>query len=154
MRLLAITTLCALATPAFGADKDEDNAREAVALFMKALRAKDVDAAVKVADVPFLIWDKEGPQAVEKAEDLKTRIRAKMATLPDPEKVPLAAAELVDLPALRKMAVGKKEAEEIKNLEKVLGAKGYAAFLGKEGPRGGFVLVRIKDGKAAVVGVR
>jgi hypothetical protein len=38
-------------------------------------------------------------------------------------------------------------------MEKAIGDKGYVAFAGGEGGGRGAVLVRIKDGKAAVVGL-
>src|SRR5438067_5607220 len=72
MRTLAAALLLALAASTLSAaDKDEDKAKEVTAAFLKAVKAKDLDAVMKTVDVPFLSDDKDGVKVIEKTEDLK-----------------------------------------------------------------------------------
>jgi Cu/Ag efflux protein CusF len=155
MRTLAAALLLALVSSTLAAaDKDEDKAKEVAAAFMKAVKAKDIDAIMKTVDVPFLTDDKDGIKVIEKTEDLRADLKAKLEMIKDTEKIPTEVGNVLDLPALRKKIEGKKDKEEtLKQIEKVLGDKGYAVMIGKPGEERGGVLVRIKDGKAAVVGI-
>jgi hypothetical protein len=153
MRTLAIALTVAFTTPAFAADKDEDKAKEAAVAFMKAVKAKDLDALMKTVDVPFLMTVAKEPKVLEKTDEVKAELKMALEKLADTERVPTEVLEVLDAPALRKKLEGKKDADVIKMVEKVLGEKGYAVVVGKEGASRGAVLVRIKDGKAVVVGL-
>ena len=154
MRLLAVVLMVAIAgSLASAADKDEVKAKEAALAFLKAVKAKDLDAVMKSVDVPFLNDDKDGLKMIEKVDDLKADLKAKLERIKDTERIPTEVSEVLDLPALRKKIEGKKDEEVLKKIEKVLGDKGYAVMFGSETKRGGTMLVRIKDGKAAVVGI-
>jgi len=152
MRLLATVVLLAVASPAVAADADEDKAKEVATAFLKAVKAKDLDAVMKTADVPFLKDDKGKPKLIEKTEDLKADLKAMLEKILDAEKLPGEVSEALDLPAIRKLLEGKNAAADFKTFEKVLGDKGYVVMLGKPGDERGAVFVRIKDGKAKVVG--
>jgi hypothetical protein len=154
MRILATVLLIGLAgSLARAADKDEDKAKEAAVAFMKAVKAKDLDAVMKAVDVPFLTTDKGVVKVIDKTDDLKADLKAKLEKLKDAEKTPTEVSEVMDLPTLRKKIEGKKDDTVIKAVEKVLGDKGYVIIVGKAGQRSGGVLVRLKDGKAVVVGI-
>jgi hypothetical protein len=154
MRTLAVALLIASAgSLASAADKDEDKAKEATIAFLKAVKAKDIDALMKTVDVPFLMTVERKPKVFEKADELKTELKATLDKIKDGSKIPAEAGEVLDLPAVRKKIEGKKDKEVLELVEKVLGANGYVVMLGKDGKEGGAVLVRIKDGKAVVVGL-
>jgi hypothetical protein len=161
MRPFAVVLLFAVtSTPAYGADKKEDEAKakEAAALFMKAVTAKDIDAVMKTVDAPFFMKDRE-PKLIEKTEDLKTEMKSVLARIKDPNKIAAEILSVHDLPELKKMIMEKKNSDKDKEkkmlelIEKALGEKGYAVVLGKGGESEGAVLVRIKDGTAKVVGI-
>jgi hypothetical protein len=116
---------------------------------MKAVKAKDLDAVMKTVDVPFMMVADRKPKVFDKVEDLKADLKMKLEMLKDTDKIPTEAGELLDLAAIRKKVESKKDEELIKTLDKVLGDKGYAVMLKGRGA----VFVRIKDGKAKVVGV-
>jgi hypothetical protein len=154
MRLLTIVALLAFTSAtAVAADKDEDKAKEVTLAFLKAVKAKDLDALMKTVDVPFLKDEKGEAKVIEKIEDLKTDLKAVLEKLKDTDKIPGEVSEVLDLPAIRKKIEGKKAEEEFKMIAKVLGDKGYALILGKPDDERGAVLVRIKDGNAKVVGI-
>jgi len=154
MRLLAVALLLAFAAASVSAaDKDEDKAKEVTLAFLKAVKAKDLDAVMKTVDVPYLNDEKGDFKVIEKVEDLKADLKMKLEKIKDTEKIPTEVGEVLDLPAIRKKVAGKKAEEELKHIEKVLGEKGYVVMLGKPDDERGAVLVRIKDGKAKVVGL-
>jgi len=154
MRFLAVPLMIAIAgSLASAADKDEDKAKEAALAFLKAVKAKDLDAVMKTVDAPFLNDEKGEIKVIEKIEDLKTDLKAKLEKIKNTEKIPTEVSEVLDRPAIRKKLAGKKGEEELKKIEKVLGDKGYAVVLGKPDDESGALLVRIKDGKAKVVGI-
>jgi hypothetical protein len=163
MRPFAVVLLFAvISTLAYGADKDEDKAKEMVAVFIKALKAKDIDAVMKTVDVPFFMRDKES-KLIEKTEDVKTTLKGLLAELKDPAMIPSEIVSVHDLPALRKLVMDKskdnkdKDSDKVKKelelLEKALGEKGYAVVIGRDGKPHGGVLIRIKGGTAKVVGL-
>jgi len=154
MRLLAIALLFAFAVPVFGADKDEDKAKEVALAFLKAFKAKDLDAIMKTVDVPFLSDEKGENKVIEKVEDLKANVKMRLEKFKDTSKITSEVGKVMDLADIKKLLESKKgKNDELAKIEKVLGDKGYAVMLGKPGEEDGAVLVRIKDGKAAVVGV-
>src|SRR5262245_263454 len=151
MRLLTTLLLVSLAgSLAVAADKDEDKAKEAVTAFLKALKSKDVDAVMKTVDVPFFLEGKDG--VIDKTDDLKSKMKTFLEKV-EPDKLQLEIGKTLDVAAIRKLFEGKDDKKSLENVEKVLGKTGYAVFLLRDGKERGAVLVRIKDDKAAVVGI-
>jgi hypothetical protein len=154
MRLLASLVFVGFSVPiAAAADKDEYKAREAAIAYLKALRAKKLDSLMQTVGTPYLEDIKGQIKLFKTSDELKTHLQAKLEALKDPSKLPDTVSEIHDLPAIRKMAVGKKGAQELQQIEKVLGKKGYVVILGEPGDESGAVLVRVVDGKALVVGI-
>ena len=152
MRPLAVALLVALAAPVSAADKDEEKAKEATLAFLKAVKAKDLDAVLKTVDVPFILDGKAEP--ITKSEELKDALKPFLEKV-KPEKVPTELGALLDGPAFRKKFEGKEKEREkqLTDVEKVLGKTGYVVMLVKDGQERGGILVRIKDGRAKVVGI-
>jgi hypothetical protein len=142
------------ATPA--ADKPEDQAREAAVAFAKAMRAKDAEAATKLADVPFLHLDdpRRKPAPIAKTDDLRAELKTVVDRLADPGRIPTDVLEVVpgDKVAAR---YGRKDNKEVtEQIERFLGKAGFLVILDRGGGKpGGGVLVTVKDGKAKVVGI-
>jgi hypothetical protein len=152
MFLLAFLFGCA-SSVAIAQEKEEDKARAAAVAFLKAVKSKDVAAVMKTADVPFMLADRNMPKLVEKTDDLKTELAAMLEKIKDVDKIPQDSAMVYDLPAIRKKLEDRKKDEILKSVEKVLGGKGYIVTMKKETRESGAVLVRVKDGKAVVVGI-
>jgi hypothetical protein len=145
--LAAVLLLAFAASPAVAADKDEDKAKEAALALLKAVKAKDLDAVMKVVDVPFILED---TKVVAKTDELKAALKPLLEDL-KPEKLPDAAGAVLDLPAIRKKL--KDREKVLAEVEKVLGKTGYAVVMTRDGKEHGAVLVRIKDGQAKAVGI-
>lgn len=150
MRLLAVALLFGLATSTVSAeDKNEDKAKEAVLAFLKAVKAKDADAVMKVSAAPFAYKDGDDVAVLKDTDALKKWVKERLEELKDTDKVP------TEISAFHTWAEIKEKAKDEglrKKLEEVVGKDGYVAIImadGKMIP----VLVRIKDGKAAVVGL-
>ena len=150
MRPLAVVLLVAFAAAsAPAADKNEDNAKEAAIAFLKAVKSKDVDAVVKVSAVPFAYRDGEKVAVLKDADALKKWLKEKLDEIKDADKVP------TDLAAIHPFADIKdknKEADQQKTIEEVVGKDGFIAVVSGDGKMIP-ILVRIKDGKATVVGL-
>jgi hypothetical protein len=157
MRLLATAIMLAIGGSILSAaDKDEDKAKEAALAFLKAVKAKDLDAAMKTADVPFLTEDKDGAKVIDKVDDLKGDLKEKFGKIKDAERIPSELGKVVDVTGVRKLFESRTEPVDkkaLEQIEKVLGKSGYAVFLIQDGKERGALLVRIKDGKAKVVGI-
>ena len=151
MRLFAVAVLLAFAaSPALAADKDEDKAKEVAVAFLKALKAKDLDAILKTVDVPFLFEDAK--ELVTKPDDLKAQWE-KFLPKVKPEKIPSEVGMVIDVPAFTKQAVAASEKKEAALVEKLVGKTGYIVFFNPPKGRAMPVLVRIKDGQAKVAGI-
>ena len=137
---------------ASGADKEEEKARETAVAFLKAVKAKDIDAVMKTVDVPFLFDVGGKSRLVTKSEDLRTMFKTFLGKV-TPGKVPTDVGTVHNWRVLRKMAEDAGETETVGAIEKVLGKEGYAVAMGTKGKEIIGILVRIKDGKAVVVGV-
>jgi hypothetical protein len=157
MRFFAVSLVVVFTAPAFAADKDEEKAKEAATVFLKGLKEKDLDAMMKVADVPFAFdADRQDPRMIEKRDELKEKM-AKFIDGAVPEKVKaLEVGTVYDMAGFAKYIkdLGKAESgsDFVKQAEKLAGKDGRIAMLvikgGKEVP--GF-LIRFKEGKAFVV---
>jgi hypothetical protein len=137
------------AAPASAADKNEDKAKEAAVAFLKAVKAKDADAVVKVSAAPFAYKDGEDVAVLKDTDALKKWVKERLEELKDTDKVPTEISEFHTWAEIKEKV---KNEEHRKKIEEVLGKDGYVAVImadGKMVP----VLVRIKDGKAQVVGL-
>jgi hypothetical protein len=151
MRTLSVALVLAIAgSLTAAADKDEDKAKEATLAFLKALKAKDLDAVMKTVDVPYLMEDAKDP--IAKTEELKDKMRTLLEKV-KPEKIPDDVSKALDATAFRKLAQEKGRLKGIEMMEKAIGKTGFAMLLVKDGKERGLVLVRIKDGTAKVVGI-
>ncbi len=158
MRILAVSLFIVSAAPAFAADKDDDKAKQVATAFLKGLKEKDLDAMMKVADVPSIADIGPNPKTIEKREELKEAM-AKLIETAKPEKVmALEVGKGYDMAGLAKYAKdngGGEETEKfIARAEKFVGKDGRMVMLvrrnGKEGM--GF-LIRFRDGKALIASV-
>jgi hypothetical protein len=150
MRLLTVLALFAFATPAFGADKDSDKAKEVTLAFLKALKAKDLDAVMKTVDVPFLFEDAKEP--VTKLDDLKAGWE-KFLPKVKPEKIPTEVGMVIGIPAFAKQAATDKEKKFAEYVEQLVGKTGYVAVIKNSAGRSTYILVHMTDGKAKVAGI-
>ncbi|HKA07393.1 MAG TPA: hypothetical protein VKD71_09065 [Gemmataceae bacterium] len=134
----------------FAADtpKAEDQAKEAVEQFVKAVKAKDVDATLKIAGVP---WFADGKRVIKDADEFKKYVKEKLDGLTDPERVPSQVLKVE--PWEKFTGRGRLGAEEAKMADEVLGKSGLAVVIGRDGKEAGVILVRVDEGKAKVVGV-
>lgn len=118
--------------------------------FLKAVKAKDIDALMKTVDVPFLIEGKGEP--FTRTDELKESLTTFLTKIM-PDRVPTELGKTLDLKAVRKEFEGKSDTKPLERIEQVLNKSGYAVFLKRDGKERGALLVRIKDGKAIVVGI-
>jgi len=150
MRLLLVAAALAVAAPQVcAADKDEDKAKEVSLAFLKAVKAKDLDAVMKTVDTPFLM-ESQGP--IAKPDELKDAMKTFLEKV-NPDKVPSEVGTVLDLPALRKKIKEKADEKEVEKIEKILGKTGYVVMLKVDGKERGGLLVQVKDGQAKVVGI-
>jgi limonene-1,2-epoxide hydrolase len=149
MRLLAAMLFACLTVPLASADdKDEAKAKETAVAFLKAVKAKDLDAVMKTVDVPFLTVDQDGVKVIEKVEDLKAMLKPLLEKVQPDKITPTEVGKPLDADAARKVIE-----KELEPIEKTLGKSGwYMVFVLQDGKEQGRpMLVCIKDGKAAVV---
>lgn len=149
MRSLAVGLLVAFAaSPASAADKNEDKAKEAAVAFLKAVKAKDADAVMKASAAPFA--HREGGEigVVKDEAEHKKWIKGKLDEIKDADKVPTEVEKVVPFAELK----AKLEADDQKKVEEVVGKDGFVAMIEVDGKMV-VILVRIKDGKAKVVGI-
>jgi len=148
--LIAALVLSAGAGTGLAADppKAEDQAKAVVEQFVKAVKAKDLDAVLKVAAVP---WLADGKRVIKDADDLKSYVKEKLDGLTDPDRVP---SDVLRVGRWEKFAGrAKLDAAEAKMADEVAGKEGLVVVLGRDGKDGGAILVRVEGGKAKVVGV-
>ena len=118
---LVSVALCGSAT---AADKPEDQAKAAAIEFLKALRTKEPDTVLKLADTPFLYHD--GSLATHKdAAALKTWVTAKLQEIKDPDKVPTTIDEVIPFATLKEKI---KDDAERALAEEAVGKDGFVAM--------------------------
>jgi hypothetical protein len=154
MRSLAVVALLAFTSaPAIATDKDEDKAKEVAVAFLKAVKAKDLDAVMKTVDVPFAFDLGRKSEPVTKPAELRDTMNKFLGNV-TPDKVPTEVGKILNMAAVREL-LGPKDEKFPEFAEKMAGKTGYMVTLvaknGAVKPVG--VLVRVKDGKAAVVGI-
>jgi hypothetical protein len=148
-RLFLVACLLASAPVALAADKPEDQAKEAALAFLKAVKAKDVDAIMKLTDVPFAY--KEGELAVHKEADaLKKWMKGRLEELKDPDKVPRTVDEVITFDSLKEKI---KTPSERVLAEEVMGKDGFLALVSSDDGKKVGIAVRMKGGKPKIVGL-
>ena len=130
----------------------ETQAKEAVARFFKALQAKDIDALMHEADIPFC---REGGSNIKQRDALKQFFQ-KALEIRDVSKDTITVKLVTTLPELEK-SEGKFTDDERKASEEALG-KDHRVVKAEwdrfgEGKRGALIFVRLRKGKAKVVGI-
>jgi len=152
MRLLAVAVLLAFVVAAPAADdkeKPEDKAKAAVVSFLKAVKAKDVDAALKLSDVPFG-HKEEGLSALKTTDELKMFFKDKFAEIKDAEKIPTEVKEVLPFATVKEMI---KDEKEKALAEEIVGKDGLIAFIDSADGKKVAIAVRMKDGKPKIVAV-
>jgi uncharacterized Ntn-hydrolase superfamily protein len=150
MRPLAAVVLIAfVGAPVSAADKNEDKAKEAAIAFLKAVKSKDVDAVLKVSAAPFACRDGDKIAVLKDTDALKKWVKEKLDELKEPDKVPTELASISTFADIKEKI---KDAEQQKTIEEVVGKDGFVAVVSADGKMVP-ILVRIKDGKATVVGL-
>ena len=152
MKLIACLSLVFLASPARAADKDEEKAKEVTLAFLKAVKAKDLDAVMKTVDVPFFLGPGGDEELITKTDDLRAKLKAFIAGT-TPDNVPDEVGVVLDMAAVRKKVDGAEKDKILERIDAIAGKTGVVVMFLKDGkPRGGLV-VRLKDGQATVVGI-
>lgn len=135
--------------PVSAADKNEDKVKGAAVAFLKAMKAKDATAALKLSDVPFIYKDGDNVGVMKDAGALKTRLKEKFDEINDTDSIPTEVKSLYKFAEIR----GKiRDDAQRKTVEDILGKDGLIAVVtvdDKPLP----ILVRVADGKATVVGL-
>lgn len=150
MRLLATALLAAFAaSPAIAADKNEDKAKEAAVAFLKAVKATDADAVMKLAAVPFAYRENNAITVLKKEDELKKWLKERLEEIKDADKVPTEVSEMHTFASLKDKI---KDEEQRKTIEEVVGADGFIAVVSADGKMIP-ILIRVKDGKAKIVGL-
>ena len=127
-------------------------AREAAEQFFKALAAKDADALLKVADVPWW-WDEE--RITNDRAELEKQVR-KVFTGQSFAGEDYKFTVIAPLAAFEEAIKKKLPGDRRKKLEGVLGTdhRMVQVEVEKDGHKGeGILAVRIQDGQARVVGI-
>ena len=150
MRPLVTALLIAFAaSSATAADKNEDKAKAAAVTFLKAVKAKDVDAVLKASAAPFAYRDGEKVAVLKDADALKKWLKEKLDEIKDADKVPTELAAIHTFADIKDKI---KDEEQRKTIEEVVGKDGFIAVVAADGKMIP-ILVRIKDDKAIVVGL-
>lgn len=124
--------------------------------FLTAFRAKDVDAAMKDAALPFVIGYELAPKTVAKADDLKAELKSQMEAVKDWAEFP---TKMDGAETFERLRIDTSRPDQ-KGFEPFIAAasrQGYVVDLVTEKPQGRFhspmrVYVKYVDGKARVVG--
>jgi len=151
MRFLVVCVLVVFTAPVYAADKEEEKAKAVLGEFLKALKAKDIDALMKTVDVPF--GDNVGLEPINKPEKLKERCELLLKIM-IPEKImSYEVGKVYDMAGIAKYAKENKEEKLAEHAEKLVGKTGYMVMIVDKGKESHSVLVRLKDGKAFVAGL-
>jgi hypothetical protein len=124
--------------------KEERLARDAATRFIKALNAKRLDELMKIADVPFWSGDEE---LIEDRDELRKLLKEAVEGMGD-RTFPTEVTQVLTYAEARKKI---EDAKTLALLDKLLDRTDRLVGFGKDGGAPG-VLVRIRNGKARVVG--
>jgi hypothetical protein len=144
--VFALTTMVFPPPAVAGDPKPEQVARVAASDFSKALKAKDLEGALKVVAVPFM---KDNGQIVNDQDELRKYLKEAIAAIKDPSTAPV---EIIDVVPYAK-ARDKANQDDRKASDQVVSKNDLVVFVGREKKRIFSVLVRVREGKAKVVGL-
>jgi hypothetical protein len=151
MRPLAVALVLALTTSqASPADKNEDKAKEAAVAFLKAVKSKKLDAVVKTTSLPFAYRDGKDTKLIKDADEFKRWMNTRLDEIKDADKVPTEVTQVFPFADVKEKV---SDAALLKTLEEVLGKDGFVAMTKTADDKMMPILIRIKDGKATVVGL-
>jgi alpha-glucosidase (family GH31 glycosyl hydrolase) len=140
-------------------EKPQDKAKAVAVAFAKAINARDVDAMMRVSNVPFYVSLKSKDTETvffEKAEDLKADMKQRLGELRADRRLSETVEAVYTVEEMFKRVVGVVNPydQDFKRLREVLGENGYWIVLGADPDKSHAILMVTisKDGKAKVVG--
>lgn len=139
------------AAPATAADADK--AREAANAFATAMKAKDLDAAMKLVGTPFLLERGKKADLIEKTDEVKAGLKTVFDRV-EPDRVPTAIERVIPAEQTREAFKGRVKGLDL--IEKAAGNAGFLVLmtLPRDKSKLGFVvLVAPRDGVMKVVGM-
>jgi hypothetical protein len=148
MRTLALVLALGVGSSVRADEKEEKLAKDAIGAFLKAVKAKDADKVMKTVAAPFAHKDGGAVEVIDDEKKLKEWIKDRLGEI-DADKVP---TEFENFQPFDKVKENIKDEDDRKKVEKVVGKAGYVAVMSVDG-KNVVVVARVKDGKAAVVGV-
>jgi|GEM_PF-2985706 len=150
MCLLAVALLVAF-VPELGiaADKNEEKAKETAVAFLKAVKAKDADAVVKLSAAPFAHREGGDISVLKDEDSLKKWVKERLEDLKDADKVPTEIEKMVPFADFKDKI---PDENDRKKVEEIVGKDGFVAMISFNGTDV-VMLIRIKDDKAKVVGI-
>ena len=151
--LFASVTALLMARPAFaGEKKADDQAKEIVGRFSKAMFAKDVDGSLKLMDVPWVgLFSND---LVKDREELKKQWAQFLKDANFEGDPKLEIKEVLTFPQFRekyKEKIDKKISKALDQLKLTADDRVVLEQSGKSG--GSAILVRMRDGKPKIVGI-
>lgn len=151
MRSLAVlfVTLAASTAPAADTDEDKDKAKDAAVTFLKAVKAKDLDAVLKAAGTPFLYRDGDKTAALKDEAALKTWMKERLDAVQVTDKLPLKVEGVQPFADVRKQIT---DAADRERFDQAVGKGGFVMVATADDGKAVPLYVRVTDGKARVVG--
>ncbi len=116
--------MIAFVTPAFAADKDEEKAKEAAVAFLKAVKAKDLDAVMKVSAAPFAHREGGAIEVLKDEDALKKWLKGRLDDLKDTDKVPTSLESFTTFANLKDKIKDEAQGNTVVDLGRV-GGVGY-----------------------------
>lgn len=126
--------------------KPDDQAKAAVQEYIKAVRAKNLDRALKVVEVP---WLANGKRIVKDQPELAKWLKAKIDGVDNPADIP---SEVLRVQTYGEARAGITDEGFRKLADQVLGKEDFVVDLGRRGVVYDSHFVKISGGKAKVVG--
>lgn len=149
MRALSLVLALGVAVPSVRAgEKEEKLAKDAIGAFLKAVKDKDADKVMKTVAAPFAYKEDGAVEVIDDEKKLKEWVTERLKVV-DADNVP---AEVENFMPFDKVKENIKDEDDRKKVEKVVGKEGYVGTFSVNGTTI-VVVARVKDGKAAVVGV-
>lgn len=151
-RFVVIIALCVLVLPlTLGAEEPADkSAGETVEKFMAAVKSKDLDAVMQTVEVP---WFHKGDEIIKERSELKKEFDS-LFTKRDFKDLKFEIKKIAAFSAVREKTMG----DERKLLDEVLTGDDRVVLLEIETEKKGkeklILLVKVKEGKGKVVGIR
>jgi hypothetical protein len=125
-------------------DQKAEKAKEIHGQFVKAIKAKDLDGMMKLVDVPRIGFSKE---VIRDEKDLKKALKSFLDSIEDPAKVKADIKEVLSYATFREKFKDKKEVLKLLNALKLTNDDRVIVEANAA------IVIRIRDGKAKVVGV-